>query len=208
MQSLESRLNRVPLLRKSDNLSIREILAMTSVYELPSVQTLGRGKGGSPTGGGCVIFSWQENERFGYPRLFWRIIAWPCCGELTAVKTGYPLTSITWPYRGLRSWLIEFACFLKLSADKLVVFKWSQAGFHLFKCTGNKVCLWAALWKFWFQTDFRSRNSDSFYRQGSKRQLALPSMVTLYVECLSPVGQDLTGVHLENLCSISKLFYW
>ena len=103
---------------------------MTSVYELPSVQTLGRGKGGSPTGGGCVIFSWQENERFGYPRLFWRIIAWPCCGELTAVKTGYPLTSITWPYRGLRSWLIEFACFLKLSVDKLVVFKWSQAGFN------------------------------------------------------------------------------
>ena len=181
---------------------------MTSVYELPSVQTLGRGKGGSPTGGGCVIFSWQENERFGYPRLFWRIIAWPCCGELTAVKTGYPLTSITWPYRGLRSWLIEFACFLKLSPDKLVVFKWSQAGFQLFKCTGNKVCLWAALWKFWFQTDFRRRNSDSFYRQGSKRQLALPSMVTLYVEFLSPVGQDLTGVHVENLCSISKLFYW
>ena len=130
MQSLEPRLNRVPLLRKSDNLSIREILAMTSVYELPSVQTLGKGKGGSPTGGGCVIFSWQENERFGYPRLFWRIIAWPCCGKLTAVKTGYPLTSITWPYRGLRSWLIEFACFLKLSVDKLVVFKWSQAGFN------------------------------------------------------------------------------
>ena len=88
------------------------------------------------------------------------------------------------------------------------VIRWSQAGFQLFKCTGNKVCLWAALWKFWFQTDFRRRNSDSFYRQGSKRQLALPSMVTLYVECLSPVGQDLTGVHLENLCSISKLFYW
>ena len=25
-----------------------------------------------------------------------------CCDQLTAVKTGYPLTSITWPYRGLR----------------------------------------------------------------------------------------------------------
>ena len=24
-----------------------------------------------------------------------------CCDQLTAVKTGYPLTSITWPYRGL-----------------------------------------------------------------------------------------------------------
>ena len=29
-------------------------------------------------------------------------IAQPCCGQLTAVKSGYPLTSITWPYRGFR----------------------------------------------------------------------------------------------------------
>ena len=28
-------------------------------------------------------------------------IAHPCCDQLTAVKTGYPLTSITWSYRGL-----------------------------------------------------------------------------------------------------------
>ena len=30
-----------------------------------------------------------------------------CCDQLTAVKTGYPLTSITWPYRGLRCRTIE-----------------------------------------------------------------------------------------------------
>ena len=29
-------------------------------------------------------------------------IAHPCCGQLTAVKTGYLLTSITWPYCKLR----------------------------------------------------------------------------------------------------------
>ena len=34
-------------------------------------------------------------------------IAHPCCDQLTAVKTGYPLTSITWPYRGLRCRPIE-----------------------------------------------------------------------------------------------------
>ena len=57
MKSLESRLSRIPLLRKSDNLSIREILAMTSVYELPSVQTLGRGEGRQPDRRGmCYIF--------------------------------------------------------------------------------------------------------------------------------------------------------
>ena len=34
-------------------------------------------------------------------------IANPCCGQLTAVKTKYLLTSITWPYRGLRCRPIE-----------------------------------------------------------------------------------------------------
>ena len=34
-------------------------------------------------------------------------IAHQCCDQLTAVKTGYPLTSITWPFCGLRSRPIE-----------------------------------------------------------------------------------------------------
>ena len=34
-------------------------------------------------------------------------IAHQCCDQLTAVKTGYPLTSLTWPYRGLRCRPIE-----------------------------------------------------------------------------------------------------
>ena len=54
-------------------------------------------------------------------------IAHQCCDQLTAVKTGYLLTSITWPYRGLRCRSIEVEYFLKLSADKLLVFKWLQA---------------------------------------------------------------------------------
>ena len=53
-------------------------------------------------------------------------IAHPCCDQLTVVKTGYPLTSITWPYCRLRcpSWSSSF---LKLSPDKVLVFKWAQA---------------------------------------------------------------------------------
>ena len=31
----------------------------------------------------------KTSDAFGHPRLFPREIAWPCCGELTAVKTGY-----------------------------------------------------------------------------------------------------------------------
>ena len=34
-----------------------------------------------------------------------------CCDHLTAVKTGYPLTSIAWPYRGLRYRPIEIDFF-------------------------------------------------------------------------------------------------
>ena len=43
------------------------------------------------------------------------------------------LTSIDWPYRGLRYRPTEFQCFLKLSADKLLLFKWSQAQVPFFK---------------------------------------------------------------------------
>ena len=52
-----------------------------------------------------------------------KLIAHQCCHQSTAVKTGYPLTSITWPYRGLRCRPIKVECFLKLSADNLLVFK-------------------------------------------------------------------------------------
>ena len=43
-------------------------------------------------------------------------------GHLTAVKTGQPLTSITWPYRGLMYQLIEGTWFIwKLSAEQSIV---------------------------------------------------------------------------------------
>ena len=43
-------------------------------------------------------------------------------GQLTAVKTGQPLTSILWPYRGLICQLIKVTWFIwKLSADQLIV---------------------------------------------------------------------------------------
>ena len=53
-------------------------------------------------------------------------IAQKYCDQLTAVKTGYSLTSITWPYCGLGCRPV------KLSADKLLVFKWSQAQVYFF----------------------------------------------------------------------------
>ena len=110
-------------------------------------------------------------------------ISHPCCDQLTVAKTGYPLTSITWAYLGLSYRPIEVEHFLKLSADKLLVFKWSQAQVQFYKNIRNKLCLWAALLKFGFQTDFLRKNSAKWSKFDR-------------------------WVHAENLCSIWKLVYW
>ena len=47
-----------------------------------------------------------------------------CCDQLTAAKTGYPLTSITWPYRGLRCRPIEVYYFFK-------VIRWQVTSFQM-----------------------------------------------------------------------------
>ena len=52
--------------------------------------------------------------------LKWEPATWYCTCMLWSI-TRYPLTSFTWPYRGLRCRPIEIV-FLKLSADKLLVF--------------------------------------------------------------------------------------
>ena len=36
------------------------------------------------------------------------------------------------------------------------------------KCIRNELCLWAALLKFWFQTDLGRENSASYHKQGKK----------------------------------------
>ena len=57
---------------------------------------------------------------------------------------------------------------LKLSADNLLVFKWSQAHvYFFFKFISNMFCLCQyshALLRFWFQTDLRRKNSASFVK--------------------------------------------
>ena len=69
--------------------------------------------------------------------------------------------------------------FLKLSADKLLVFKWSQTQvWFVFKLIWNKLCLCAAQLKFWFQTDLGRENLASCYRQGRQLLLSLLAMFT------------------------------
>ena len=104
-----------------------------------------------------------------------RSIGHQCCDPLTAVKTGYPLTSITWPHCGIRCCPIEVKYFLKLSADNLLVSKWSRAQVSFFKFIWNKLCFCAAQLKFWFKNDLGRENSASCYRQG--RQLLLTFLI-------------------------------
>ena len=59
-------------------------------------------------------------------------IAHPCCEQLTAVKTGYPDQYHLIVSRA-QVWPTKVEYFLKLSADKLPVFKRSQAQVHFFK---------------------------------------------------------------------------
>ena len=60
------------------------------------------------------ITGWQRDMQPWFTVYFFGI-GHPCYDQLTPVKTRYPLTSITWPYRGL-----------KLTAHRGHVFFWSR----------------------------------------------------------------------------------
>ena len=82
--------------------------------------------------------------------------------------------------------VVEVEYFLKLSTDKLLVFKWSQAQVYFFKKSiWNMLCLChydPVLSRFWFQTDLGRENSASCLKiQAGKTFL---TMVTFYVQFL------------------------
>ena len=135
-----------------------------------------------------------------------------CCDQLTAVKTWYPLIRITWLYRGLRFWPIEVKYFLKLSADKLQVFKWSQAQvWFFFKFKWNMFCFCAAQLKSWFKTDLGRENSANYYRQRRQLLLTLLTMVTHWSRSTSNfyalVGQNLSGELMWKIYAASWILF-
>ena len=83
-------------------------------------------------------------------------------------STGHPLTSITWPYRGLKCRFIEVEYFFEVIRWQITSFKWSLS---------NMLCLChsgPALLGFWFQTDLESKNSASFFKSKGREGLFLP----------------------------------
>ena len=102
----------------------------------------------------------QEKPMFTHTfKLVWerrkKLIAHQCCDQMTAVKTGHPLTSITWPYRGLRCRPIEVEYFLKLSADNSLVFKWSQAHVYFFLNSYQICCVYVSIAPHYYDFDFK-----------------------------------------------------
>ena len=60
----------------------------------------------------------------------------PCYDQLTPVKTRYPLTSITWPYRGLKLTTKRGQVFFEVD-------RWPGAGFSI----GSRAHVWLTCWK-------------------------------------------------------------
>ena len=112
---------------------------------------------------GIPIFTLTFSSYFGSP-----LIAHQCCDQLTAVKTRYPLTSITWLYRGLRCRPIEVKYFLKLSADKLLVFKWSQARFLIHMKYVVLMSLWPSTNNVLISNWPRTRKFSQLFKNASR----------------------------------------
>ena len=135
-----------------------------------------------------------------------------CCDPLTAAKTRYPLTSITWLYRGLRCRPIEVKCFFE-------AIRWQGTGFQtiagssliFLKFIWSMLCLCAAQLKFWFETDLGRENSASCYRQGRQLLLTFLAMFTrwsLYTSNFyALIGQNLTGEFMRKIYAASWILF-
>ena len=135
---------------------------------------------------------------------------------MTAVKTGYPLTSITWPYRRLKCPPIEVKYFLKLSADKLPVSIDHRLKF-IFSNDSHEIWLLClchygpALLRFLFETELGRKNSASFLKIQAGKTFSYHghALVTLYVQFLCSDWSNFDRwVHAENLRSILKVVYF
>ena len=72
------------------------------------------------------------------------------------------------------------------------------------------LCLCAAQWKFCFQTDLGRQNLASYYRQGSTVAFDFShhghAFVTLYVQFLCLIGQNLIGEFMRKIYASWNLF--
>ena len=116
-----------------------------------------------------------------------KLIAHQCFDQLTAVKTGYPLTNITWLYRGLKCLPIEVEYFLKLSASNYQ-FQMIAGSSLFFPMIHMKYVVFMSLWPRTIMILIsnwpRTRKFSQFFKNTDGEDLFLPcnALVTLYVQ--------------------------
>ena len=103
--------------------------------------------------------------------------------------------------------------FLKLSADKLLVFKWSQAQVYFFKIHVKYVVFLCRTIKILISNWPHSRKFSQLLQAGKTVAFDFAhhghALVTLYVQFLcSDWSKFDRWVHAENLCSILNLVYF
>ena len=134
-----------------------------------------------------------------------KLIAHQYCYQLTAVRTRYPLTSITWPY------LSRSSILLKLSADKLLVFKWSQA--HFFKIYMKYVVfmsLWPSTINIFISNWHRTREFSQLFKNtgGKDRCFSLFSPWSRSTSNFyALIGQNLTGEFMRKIYAASWILF-
>ena len=117
------------------------------------------------------------------------------------------LTSIAWPYRGLRYRPTEFECFFEVILWHVATSPMiAGSGSIFFKCLWKKSCSWAALLKFWFRSDLGRKTSTGFHMQGRQSLLTFLT-VTRWSHYTSNIyvliGQHLTGEFMRKIHAAS-----
>ena len=145
------------------------------------------------------------------------MIAHQCFDQLTAVKTGYPLTSITWPYHGLKCSPIEVEYFFEVIRWQITTLKWSwsQAQVYFFPRIHIKYVVFMSLWprtvKILISNWPRRRKFSHFCKNKGGKTFSYHghALVTLYVQFLDSDWSKFDRlVHAENVCSILKVVYF
>ena len=135
-----------------------------------------------------------------------------CYDQLTAVKTGYPLTNITCPYRRLRCWPIDVKYIFE-------VIRWQVTSFQMIAGTSlicflnsYEICLvFVPHNQNFVKTDLGCENSASYYRQGRQLLLTFLAMFTRWSRSTSNffalIGQNLTGELMRKIYAASWILF-
>ena len=124
-------------------------------------------------------------------------------------ETRYPLTSVNWPYRGLRCRPIDVEYFFQVIRWQVTSFQ-KMAGSSLFfeKFIWNMLCLChygPALLRFWFQTNLGRESSASYLEIQAGKIFSYQgyALVTHTSNFYALIGQSLTGEFVRKTYAAS-----